>query len=63
MRENFSIVLGFTNKFIYKRRLYRGLTPSRSTQILLKKMDMFGGENLEKLGQQKVDSIMTDIEI
>jgi hypothetical protein len=63
MRENFSIVLRFTNKFIYKDQNYTEEfdTIEEHSDIIKKNGYVWWGKFGRKLGQQKVDSIMTTL--
>ena len=63
MKENFSVVLRFTNKFIYKDQNYTEEfdTIEEHSDIIKKNGYVWWGKFGRKLGQQKVDSIMTNL--
>ena len=63
MRENFSIVLRFANKFIYKEQNYTEEfdTIEEHADIINKNGYVWWGKFGRKLGQQKVDSAMINL--
>lgn len=63
MREKFNIVLRFTNKFIYEDKNYKEEFDiiEEHSDIINKNGYVWWGKFGRKLGQQKVDSIMTNL--
>ena len=63
MRENFSIVLRFANKFIHKEQNYTEEfdTIEEHADIINKNGYVWWGKFGRKLGQQKVDSTITNL--
>ena len=63
MRENFNIVLRFTNKFMHKEQEYTEEfdTIEEHKDLVSKNGHVWWGKFGRKLGQQKVDSVITNL--